>query len=81
MSQCEKWRPLKSGICECGEKWFRHFPDVKNDALLKGLATLEERTLAALKATTHDEECHPSEGKHSPRCLRTKALIAEAEGK
>jgi hypothetical protein len=41
--------------------------------------SLEARAVAALRATTHDDECHPSEGKHSARCLRVKALIDEAE--
>ncbi len=37
--------------------------------------------LAALKESPHDAECHPSEGKHSERCLRARAAIAKAEGR
>lgn len=36
--------------------------------------------LAALKESPHDMACHPSEGRHSERCIRARAAIAKAEG-
>lgn len=37
--------------------------------------------LEALKRSPHDASCHPSEGRHSERCMEVKALIAKAEGR
>lgn len=46
----------------------------------KRLIALAPEFFAELKLTPHDAECHPSEGIHSDRCQRVRALIAKAEG-
>ncbi len=55
-------------------------------ARVQGLELQIAELTEALRMSPHDSECHPSEGVHSDRCLRVKALLkrcrdAEAEAK
>lgn len=49
-------------------------------ACVQGLELQIAELTEALRQSPHDSECHPSEGIHSDRCLRVKALLKQCRG-
>lgn len=54
---------------------------VEEDTANGNLIATAPELLEALKRSPHDVSCHPSEGRHSERCMEVRALIAKAEGR
>ena len=73
MSECEQWRPLAlKGICECGDRFWKHRRSVQVDAVILDTVTRLDREIEELQKATGGNQPSEAERAVAPSASEAK---------